>query len=91
MAWKKGESGNPSGRIRPEAKTISDTLRRAALAGAEALRKGADEVVAQAAGGDLAAWAFLRDTLEGKPVQQVQAAVDMALTVEVVKFAAGDE
>ena len=76
MPFEKGQSGNPGGRERASTKLIADTLRRAVLAGAESLRKGAERVVENAADGDIVAWTYLRDTLDGKPSQAVTLAGD---------------
>ena len=89
MPFAPGQSGNPGGsRAR---KIISETLRRAALEGIEELRKGADKIVAQASEGDLAAWGFIRDSLDGKPAQAVVVSgddeappVSLRATVELI-------
>jgi hypothetical protein len=64
------------------------------LSGAETLRKGADKVVEDAGHGDIAAWTYLRDTLDGKPAQAVTVAGDADnplqshVTVEIIRAAA---
>lgn len=76
MPFQPGQSGNPSGRPKLEKTLIGETLRRAALAGADELRKGADAILLQASKGDLDAWTYLRDTLDGKPKQGVELSSD---------------
>ena len=74
MAWVRGASGNPGGRIRD--KEFTEALRLAVntvdpVSGYRKLRVIAEKLVAQACQGE--AWAIcqLADRLEGKPAQAI--------------------
>ena len=72
MPFKKGQSGNPYGRLTE--KLVTDAMRIAAKeidpkSGKQKLRVAAEQIVNKAVQGDLAAFAILADRLEGKPLQ----------------------
>ncbi len=58
---------------RATAKIISDALRKAAVQDDyKRIRKMCETLMDNAAGGDIQAAQFIRDTLDGKPKQQVE-------------------
>lgn len=75
MPFKKGESGNPGGRLKDKA--FTDAVRLAlhdedAVSGKKKLRAIAEKLVNEAVSG--ASWAvqMVADRIEGKPVQSVE-------------------
>lgn len=71
MAWQKGQSGNPGGKLKD--KPLTEALRRKLLENdAKALNTIVNVWVAKAAAGDMQALSSLIDRMEGKPVQQVE-------------------
>lgn len=71
MTWKKGESGNPSGKPPGDIK-FADHLRRAIVQDeAKRVRAAAEALLDSAAEGDLKAISELADRLDGKPSQNV--------------------
>jgi hypothetical protein len=60
---------------------------RSKRSGIEALDELAEKLLILADGGDLGALRELADRLDGKAIQQIDANVDTALTVEILKFA----
>ena len=79
MPFKKGQSGNPGGR--PKEKPFSDALRmEIADAGEDhkALRRVARKLIENAEAGDIRAIRELADRLDGKPIQAVDANVDVS-------------
>ena len=79
MPFKKGQSGNPGGR--PKEKPFADALRlEIADAGEDhkALRRVARALLKKAEGGDIPAIRELADRLDGKPIQAVDANLDVS-------------
>lgn len=71
MVWAPGQSGNPSGTQRP--KVVQAAIRRAvADEDGQKLRRIADKVVQLAQDGERWAVEFVRDTLDGKPAQNIE-------------------
>jgi hypothetical protein len=81
MAWKKGETGNPTGRgnaERPWREAIQRAVKRR-LEGKDspqALDKLADAIVSAGLAGDIAALREIGDRLDGKPAQGVTVSGD---------------
>lgn len=78
--WPKGVSGNPGGR--PSGKPLSDAL-MAALLGSDQkdLKAVVKAIVAKGKKGDVQAFNSMRDTIEGKPVQQLDVKGEIKGTV----------
>lgn len=75
MPFKKGESGNPGGRVRD--KGFTDALRMALaeedeVTGKRKLRSIAEKLVTEAINGESWAVQMVADRLEGKPVQSLE-------------------
>lgn len=77
MAFQKGQSGNPSGR--PKSKPITEAIELALKRfyegdpqGRTMLQKAVDEQTLRAADGDLQAFQWLTDRLEGRAKQQTE-------------------
>jgi hypothetical protein len=68
-AWKPGQSGNPNGRP-PAGESFAEALRERLTA--RHRKKLADKVIALALAGDIRAMVFIRDTLDGRPVQALE-------------------
>lgn len=64
--FKPGQSGNPGGR--PKKKPLTEALMEA-LDNPEHLKQVIEGILAKAKKGDVAAFAAIRDTTEGKPVE----------------------
>jgi len=76
------ESGNRYGR---QGAVVTDTLRRAAMSGdGKLLRQACDKVLRRAAGGDLAALAWVADRLDGRVLPQLPDQGDGTLVVSWV-------
>ena len=89
MPFKKGQSGNPGGR--PKEKPFADALRmEIADAGEDhkALRRVARKLIENAESGDIRAIRELADRLDGKPMQAVDANVDLSTDplTELIKY-----
>ena len=70
MEWERGQSGNPDGFKRY--RRFLTVLERAIKADdGKLLRRACDQLLEQAADGNLQAIGMLRDTLDGKPAQSV--------------------
>jgi hypothetical protein len=68
--FKKGQSGNPSGKSKT--KWLTDALRMELAQDPARARKIADKIVTMAEEGDLQAANIIFDRLEGKPVQSLE-------------------
>lgn len=68
---------------------VGDTLRKVAKQNPERLREACEALLEKAAGGDVAAYKEIRDTLDGKPVQAFEGTGDEGeLTLAlIVKYA----
>ena len=89
MPFKKGQSGNPGGR--PKEKPFSDALRMEIAAAGEdhkALRRVARALIKKAEDGEIQAIRELADRLDGKPIQAVDANVDVSTDplAELIKY-----
>ena len=89
MPFKKGQSGNPGGR--PKEKPFADALRMEIAAAGEdhrALRRVARKLIENAEAGDIRAIRELADRLDGKPIQAVDANVDVSTDplAELIKY-----
>ena len=92
MAWKQGESGNPSGATR--VKKFLGALERALSADdGKKLRQAADKLLDLASQGEPWAIAMLADRLDGKATQQIEMAVQRQVReiddAELADIAAG--
>jgi len=71
MAWKPGESGNPSGR-KPERPFLAALERAIAQGDAKMLRQAAEKLLLAASKGESWAIQQLADRLDGKARQQLE-------------------
>ncbi len=80
MPFQKGQSGNPNGR--PKSSKLFNDMLRLAINGADGdmaeLRKIADKLVEKAVAGDIQAIKEVADRLDGKPMQAIEASVDLS-------------
>lgn len=79
MAWQKGQSGNPKGRL--SEKVFADAIRMAVseedkITGKRKLRAIADKLVEEALKGESWAIQQVADRLDGKPAQESTVTVD---------------
>ena len=88
MLWTQGQSGNPDGARKPK-KFMAALERAMALDDAKRLRQCAETVLDLAAAGEQWAVLLLRDTLDGKPAQQVIATDEdgRGLAVALISYA----
>ncbi len=82
MPWKKGQSGNPSGRPR-KGQTLTELMEeigdRKGTNGIELRREVVEKIFELARLGDLAACRLILEYLDGKPVERIQAEVGPAV------------
>jgi len=79
MAWQKGQSGNPKGRL--SEKVFADAIRMAVseedkITGKRKLRAIADKLVEEALKGESWAIQQVADRLDGKPAQESTVTID---------------
>ena len=74
MVWKSGESGNPTGRKPGTTNQKGDRIRAAFVRMFDADPRKLDKMALacweKAADGDVSAQVFIRDTMDGKPLQR---------------------
>src|SRR5262249_36330336 len=79
MVWKSGQSGNPAGRKPGTTNQKSDRIRAAFVRLFDADPRKLDQMALacwqKAADGDMAAQTFIRDTMDGKPIQRTDMAI----------------
>lgn len=86
MAWKKGQSGNPGGRIDAEARPFFRALTRAITKHGEKLDKGAEMLLDAVSKGEPWAIKELADRTDGRPIQPIAQSGDLNLTINVKTF-----
>ena len=89
MPWQPGQSGNPNGS--KAEKIFLGALKRAlAQDDQDRLRLAAEALLTHAAAGEYWALNMLRDTLDGKPMQQIAAVDDEGRSVAVALITYSD-
>jgi Family of unknown function (DUF5681) len=82
MVWKSGQSGNPAGRKPGTTNQKGDRIRAAFVRMFDADPRKLDKMALacweKAVAGDVSAQTFIRDTMDGKPIQRT----DMAIAYE---------
>lgn len=87
MAWKKGQSGNPSGRTVEENRPFLAALHRAIKQSeGKKLRDAADKLLDAAVSGEPWALKELADRTDGRPIQPIAQSGDLNLTINVKTF-----
>jgi hypothetical protein len=88
-----GKRGAPLGNKNAAGgRMVTDAIRKAAIQGNyELLHKAANAVMNKAAEGDIAAFSFVADRLEGKPAQQIALTGEDGGPVRVAQVVWADE